>query len=83
MTNLGEHSAVILEDLGQAVEELEEHARGDVPLRGHGEEQAVLANVDVVRPVDREARRRVPAFPELYLQFPTVKERRRRGGNIN
>lgn len=79
VTNLGEHAAVVLEDLSQSVEKLEKHARGDIPLRRHGEQQAVLADVDVVRPVDREARRRVPAFPEFYLQFPTVEERRRSG----
>lgn len=81
-TNLGEHSAVVLENLGQPVEQLEEHARGDIPLRRHGEEQTILADVDVVRPVDREARRRVPTFPELYLQFPMVGEHRRGGGNL-
>lgn len=66
-TYLRKNAAVILENLGQAVEEFQEHAWGHVPVRRHREQEAVLADVNVVHAVKGEARRRVPALPELDL----------------
>lgn len=65
--HLAEHAAVVLEDLGHAVQELHRRRRRDVEARRGAEEEPVLAHKEEVDAVDVEDGGRVPLFPELDL----------------
>eukprot|EP00053_Salpingoeca_punica_P008787 m.78484 g.78484 ORF g.78484 m.78484 type:complete len:448 (+) comp14750_c0_seq1:297-1640(+) len=64
---LGQHAAVVLEDVGDTRQELEDHGWGHVELCRADKEQAVALDVDKVDPFDIKDRRRVAAGPGLVL----------------
>lgn len=66
-THLAQHAAVVLEDLGHAVQQLHRGGRRHVEARGGSEEEPVLAHEEEVHAIHVEDGRRVPLLPKLDL----------------
>jgi hypothetical protein len=68
---LGKHTTVVLEDLGEAIQQLNHHRRRDIEMRGTHKQKPIALDEDEGHPIDVDHRWGFSALPELSLHQHT------------